>query len=328
MLRINDLKELCAGFSELNVVVLGDMMLDSYQWGKVQRISPEAPVPIIEINREEYRLGGAANVALNLASLGAKVMAIGVIGNGPNASRMQELFISSKLDSSGLIRDESRKTTIKTRIGAANQQIVRIDHEDTHYINPSVREKVLAKLQRHLRDSDVLIIEDYNKGLLSPELIRDTLAFCKNHQVRVSVDPKQKNFFAYAGVDIFKPNFLELQSNLGQHFETEDEFFVAARQLLQKMELVHLVVTRGSKGMYVFSVDQQPQHLPSSAREVFDVSGAGDTVISALSLAYAAGASIFEAADLASQAAGVVCGKMGTASASREEILEYIHAVR
>jgi len=328
MPKMPDFSGLCARFKDLNVVVLGDMMLDSYQWGKVQRISPEAPVPVIEINREEYRLGGAANAALNLGALGANVMAIGLIGNGPNGTKMQELFSTNHLDSSGLIKDASRKTTIKTRIGAANQQIVRIDHEDTHYLSPEIAALVKTKLERHLKAADMLIIEDYNKGLLSPELIAQVLQLCREQGIPVSVDPKQKNFFAYEGVDIFKPNYIELQSNLGQKFESEPEFFSAATALLERMGMKHLVVTRGSKGMYIFRKGVQALHLPSLAREVFDVSGAGDTVISALSLAYAAGAEIADAAAFASNAAGVVCGKMGTASASAAEILEYIHAAR
>jgi D-glycero-beta-D-manno-heptose-7-phosphate kinase len=325
---MQEISALCRKFSSLNVVVLGDMMLDSYQWGKVQRISPEAPVPIIEINMEEFRLGGAANVALNLSALGAHVMAIGLIGNGPNGKRMQELFIQNRLDSSGLIRDNSRKTTIKTRIGAANQQIVRIDIEDTHYLDESMRTQVLAKLQRHIAECDILVIEDYNKGLLSPELIAKTLDLCRMHKVPVAVDPKQKNFFAYEQVDIFKPNYIELQSNLGVKFESDSEFYAASFKLLKDMQIKHLVVTRGAKGMFIFSQAQEAIHLPSSAREVFDVSGAGDTVISALSLAYAAGAEIDSAAALATNAAGVVCGKMGTASTTTEELLEYMHAAR
>nr|HPI26671.1 PfkB family carbohydrate kinase [Candidatus Cloacimonadota bacterium] len=219
-------------------------------------------------------------------------------------------------------------TTIKTRIGAANQQIVRIDHEDTHYLSPEIAALVKTKLERHLKAADMLIIEDYNKGLLSPELIALVLQLCCEQGIPVSVDPKQKNFFAYEGVDIFKPNYIELQSNLGQKFESEPEFFAAAGALLERMGMKHLVVTRGSKGMYIFRKGVQALHLPSLAREVFDVSGAGDTVISALSLAYAAGAEIADAAAFASYAAGVVCGKMGTASASAAEILEYIHATR
>jgi D-beta-D-heptose 7-phosphate kinase/D-beta-D-heptose 1-phosphate adenosyltransferase len=227
-----------------------------------------------------------------------------------------------------LIKDASRKTAIKTRIGAANLQIVRIDHEDTHYLSPEIAALVKTKLERHLKAADMLIIEDYNKGLLSPELIAQVLQLCREQGIPVSVDPKQKNFFAYEGVDIFKPNYIELQSNLGQKFESEPEFFSAATALLERMGMKHLVVTRGSKGMYIFRRGVQALHLPSLAREVFDVSGAGDTVISALSLAYAAGAEIADAAAFASNAAGVVCGKMGTASASAAEILEYIHAAR
>lgn len=318
-----DITALSKRLPGIKAIVLGDMMLDSYQWGKVQRISPEAPVPVIEINHEEFRLGGAANVALNLKSLGAEVIAVGITGMDQTAKIMRKLFVQKGINPEGLIPVKGRKTTIKTRIGAANQQIVRIDIEDTSDVSEAVTETICGVLEKQLREADLLIIEDYNKGLLSEALIAKCLELCKKHKVPVAVDPKQKNFFCYKNVDIFKPNYLELQTNLGKRFEQDEDFFTAALALRNRLKCKYLVVTRGAKGMYIFSKNSEVQHLPSCAREVFDVSGAGDTVISALGMAYSSGADILSSASFANRAAGVVCGKMGTATATVKEILVY-----
>ena len=322
------MKDLIKKIWRKKVIVLGDMMLDSYQWGRVDRISPEAPVPIIAINKEEYRLGGAANVALNLTALGAEAYPIGVVGNGANAKTMRKLFKESKLDTDGLIQDKGRKTTIKTRILAVNQQIVRIDIEDSFWISEDIENEILGKITAQIKTADLMIIEDYNKGLLSERLIAETLKLCKEYKVPVAVDPKQKNFFAYQEVDIFKPNYLELQNNLGVKFESEDDFLEGATKSLDLLKCKYLVVTHGAKGMYIFSKDSCALHLPTYAREVYDVSGAGDTVISALALAYSAGATIKQAASFANHAAAVVCGKLGTATASSQEILASYEAKR
>lgn len=322
------MKDLIKKIWRKKVIVLGDMMLDSYQWGKVDRISPEAPVPIIAIDKEEYRLGGAANVALNLTALGAEAYPIGVVGSGTNAKTMRNLFKESKLDTDGLIQDKGRKTTIKTRILAVNQQIVRIDIEDSFWISEDIENEILGKITAQIKTADLMIIEDYNKGLLSERLIAETLKLCKEYEVPVAVDPKQKNFFAYQEVDIFKPNYLELQNNLGVKFESEEDFLEGATKSLDLLKCKYLVVTHGAKGMYIFSKDSCALHLPTYAREVYDVSGAGDTVISALALAYSAGATIKQAASFANHAAAVVCGKLGTATASSQEILASYEAKR
>lgn len=322
------MKDLIKKIWRKKVIVLGDMMLDSYQWGRVDRISPEAPVPIIAIDREEYRLGGAANVALNLTALGAQAYPIGVTGNERNAKEMRKLFKQHKLDTDGLIAEKGRKTTIKTRILAVNQQIARIDIEDSSWISQDTENEILGKIASQIKTADLMIIEDYNKGLLSEKLIGETLKLCKEYELPVAVDPKQKNFFAYQEVDIFKPNYLELQTNLGIKFESEADFLEGATQSLDLLKCKYLVVTHGAKGMYIFSKDMPTQHLPSYAREVYDVSGAGDTVISALALAYCAGADIKQAASFANHAAAVVCGKLGTATANSREILASYEAKR
>jgi D-beta-D-heptose 7-phosphate kinase/D-beta-D-heptose 1-phosphate adenosyltransferase len=321
-------KELIKKIRGKKAIVLGDMMLDSYQWGKVERISPEAPVPIIAIEKEEYRLGGASNVALNLAALGAVAYPIGVVGSGPNARILRKLFKQHKLDVNGLISEKGRKTTIKTRILAVNQQVVRIDIEDSSWISRATEDEVLSKITAQIKTADLMIIEDYNKGLMSERLIAETLKLCTAHKVPVAVDPKQKNFFSYHAVDIFKPNYLELQNNLGVKFDSDEDFFAGAAKSLELLNCKYLVVTHGAKGMYIFSKDSAALHLPTFAREVYDVSGAGDTVISALALAYSTGAQLKQAASFANHAAAVVCGKLGTATANSQEILASYEAHR
>lgn len=315
-------EEIIKGVAKQKAIIFGDMMLDSYLWGKVQRISPEAPVPVIEIEKEEYRPGGAANVALNITALGAKAYPIGIIGEDESARSLKKLFTDQNIETDGLIIDKTRKTTTKTRIGAANQQIVRIDIEDLHHPCGDVEKLIIAQLEKRVPQVGLLIVEDYNKGLFSEKIIAKMLELCKKHNVIVAVDPKQKNFFSYRGVDIFKPNYSELQTNLGRKFESEEDFHQGANEVLERLDCRYLVVTRGSKGMHIFSKDQPMRHLPSYAREVYDVSGAGDTVITALGLAYLAGADILSAATFANHAAGVVCGKLGTAFATPEEILK------
>ncbi|HNQ43737.1 MAG TPA: D-glycero-beta-D-manno-heptose-7-phosphate kinase [Candidatus Cloacimonadota bacterium] len=321
-----DFGETLLRIKALKVLVLGDMMLDCYQWGKVQRISAEAPVPVIEISSVEHRLGGAANVALNLAAIGAQVTPLGVLGKDDSARIFRKLFKRHNLPADGLIEVKGRKTTLKTRIGAANQQIVRIDIEDTDDITEPVQTLLLAKLESLIPQADLLIIEDYNKGLLTSTLIHNTLTLCRQHKVLVAVDPKQQNFFNYKGVDIFKPNFSEIETNLGLKLRTDEEFFHAAESLRKKMRLKNLVVTRGAHGLYVFG--SLRLHIPSYARDVYDVSGAGDTVISILASAFAASGDMSHAAICANHAAAVVCGKLGTAVATAEEILESIHDQR
>jgi rfaE bifunctional protein kinase chain/domain len=316
------IRELLAKFGKQRVLVLGDIMLDHYIWGKVERISAEAPVPVLEAQKEEFRLGGAANAALNVKSLGGKAILLGVTGRDSAAQDLKRLMECKGLATDGLIDDPDRKTTLKTRIVATNQQIVRIDRETQIDLENEARTALLDSLRRLLPNCQALIIEDYNKGVLTGEVISGALELAKSLGIPVAVDPKHRNFRQYRGVDIFKPNFRELQDILDMEFESEDEFQVAASQLRGEMQIKNLIVTRGSLGMYVFDGGKQARHLPTAAREVFDVSGAGDTVISALTLAYVSGADIHLAAKVANHAAGVACGKVGTASVNPDELLK------
>ena len=322
------IRELLAKFGKQRVLVLGDIMLDHYIWGKVERISAEAPVPVLEVQKEEFRLGGAANAALNVKSLGGEAILLGVTGRDSAAQDLKQLMECKGLATDGLIADPDRKTTLKTRIVATNQQIVRIDRETQIDLGNEARTALLDSLRRLLPNCQALIIEDYNKGVLTREVISGALELAASLRIPVAVDPKHRNFRQYRGVDIFKPNFRELQDILDMEFESEDEFQVAASQLRGEMQIKNLIVTRGSLGMYVFDGGKQARHLPTAAREVFDVSGAGDTVISALTLAYVSGADIHLAAKVANHAAGVACGKVGTASVNPDELLKSYNGQR
>jgi rfaE bifunctional protein kinase chain/domain len=317
---MKDLNKILLGFVSRRILVLGDVMLDHYIWGKVDRISPEAPVPVLDMQKEEYRLGGAANVALNLKALGAKVYICGVIGNDDAGRQVKELLTRQEIDASAIITDKKRPTTLKTRIGAVNQQIVRIDHENREDISKTLETAIIRAINKTLPMVDAVIIEDYNKGLLTELIIYETVKNAGKLGKMIAVDPKQKNFFNYKKVDVFKPNYGEMQKNLGLIFESEAEFDKQAKLLKDRIKCKYLVVTRGEKGLHIYTDDSKVHQIPTFAREVFDVSGAGDTVISALTLALCEGCDIRMAAIIANHAAGVVCGKIGTAVATIDEI--------
>ncbi len=318
--------DLLNSFSTKKILVIGDLMLDHYVWGEVRRISPEAPVPVLEAKSEEYRPGGAANVALNLKALGADPVLLGVLGDDPAAAQLVQSLTDAGILCDNLIKSRERKTSLKTRMNAVNQQILRIDHEDCRMIDSALETRVKESFVRALPDCAAVIIEDYNKGLLSASLIGDLISEAGKAGVPVAVDPKHENFFSYTSVDIFKPNYSELIAKLPARPDTEEDFIKMAEELRGTMKIKHLVVTRGAKGLTIISDNGRIHQMPTFAREVYDVTGAGDTVISVLSLAYACGRDILEAATLANHAAGVVCGKKGTATASIAEIMASIQA--
>ena len=308
-------------FKGKRILILGDVMLDQYVWGKVERISAEAPVPVLEAKNEELRLGGAANVALNIHSLGGTPLLVGVTGADQAGTNLAELLEKNGISSAGLVSDPDRGTTRKKRIGAANQQIVRIDYENRDDLSDPIRAEVLNKTLQQLQNCDALIFQDYEKGLLSEPLILEVLQAAREHKIPVAVDPKLKNFPAYAGVDIFKPNYHEFQAIKATIFDSDEDFFRSAVALREELNFKNLIVTRSSLGMYIFNGEKEPRRIPTMAREVFDPSGAGDTVISALTLAWTCGANIDVAAELANHAAGVVCGIKGTASVTPQQVL-------
>lgn len=306
-----------------HIVVIGDLMIDRYVWGSVNRISPEAPVPVVEVTHESERLGGAANVGSNIVSLGGRCTLIGVSGNDSNADVLRKLIGELKMNSSGVITDNSRMTTVKTRVIAQNQHVVRIDNEQKHDISSDITDQILSYLERDIQAIDGIILEDYNKGVLTKELIQRVIELANKHNKLITVDPKLNHFFEYKNVSVFKPNLKEISEGLGRNIKSESEVMSAGRELQKRLNAKHVLITRSEKGMSLFSGNTDYFHIPTHAREVADVSGAGDTVIATLTLALAGGATPEEASSLSNLGGGLVVGEVGIVPASPEKIIEF-----
>ncbi|MGQ9806043.1 MAG: D-glycero-beta-D-manno-heptose-7-phosphate kinase [Chlorobiales bacterium] len=315
-----NLELLFQSFEKKHVAVIGDVMLDKYIFGKVERVSPEAPVPVIDVSSQSYRLGGAANVATNLRSLGATAMLFGVIGDDDDgvilASQLNKEFLSVDF----LVTEHTRPTTTKTRVIAQNHHIVRIDSETRKPISSTTERTILTLLSEQFHQLDAIIFEDYNKGVLTTSLIKKIIALAKKHDVPVTVDPKKDNFFEYKHATVFKPNLKEISDAFGRKFTNSDGDATLACEMLQKkIKAKNIVLTRSEKGMTVFN--GKAEHIPSMALEVADVSGAGDTVIATLTLALASGLDVTTAAKVANLAAGVVCAEVGAVAVDKQKLL-------
>ncbi len=317
------LQKIVQQFSDQPILVVGDLMLDRYVWGRVERISPEAPVPVVEVVKETVHLGGAANVAYNLAILRARPLLVGVVGSDEAGDRLVEELHRQKISSEGIVRDEGRATTIKTRIIAHNQQVCRTDREDKTPLSQGTVDQITSAYQTLLEQVKGMIISDYAKGALSLALVVDLIQEAREAKKFLAVDPKAGDFSVYRGASIVTPNKKEAVRASGVEIVDEASFIQAGEKLLEVIAAEYLLITRGEEGMTLFD-GKEHSHIPTVAREVFDVSGAGDTVIASLTLAVAAGASIRDAAILANHAAGVAVGKLGTAAATGEEILSSI----
>ena len=313
MVQISEkwLDELFTGSRSKTIAVVGDIMLDRYIWGAVSRISPEAPVPVVEVESESARLGGAANVAHNIHSLGGKGLLVGVAGNDASAEQLERLLQSEGCSTEGIIRDGTRPTTVKTRIIAHSQHVARVDRESRTEVAASLRNKMVAFLRDRIGEIDAIILEDYNKGVVDKNLIADVVALGKEYGKIVTADPKFNNFFEYKNVTVFKPNLKETEEALGVKLRSPAEVEQAGRGIVGRLGAQYVLLTQGEKGMSLFDGSGTIYHVPGRARHVADVSGAGDTVIATLSLALAGGASAQEAATLANYAGGVVCGEVG-----------------
>jgi D-glycero-beta-D-manno-heptose-7-phosphate kinase len=326
MIRISEerLKVLYSAFSGKRIAIVGDMMLDCYFWGEVKRISPEAPVPVVEVDNEFYRFGGAANVALNILKLGGIPFPVGIIGYDSYGSTFTALVKENKISSDGLLIDDTRTTTAKTRVIAHNQHVVRIDKECKQYISSRMAEKILNYIKENLSAFDAIILQDYNKGVLTPELIRDIIKAANDKDILITVDPKFNNFFEYKNVTVFKPNRKEAEDVLGMRIGNDKDVSAAGFSLLRKLNARYVLLTLGEEGISVFEKDQPLKRMPTKARKVADVSGAGDTVIATLTLALAAGADIVEASYLANYAGGIVCEEVGIVPIEREKLFSTI----
>lgn len=314
-------------FGDRNILVIGDLILDHYIWGTVCRISPEAPVPVVEVTRESFMLGGAANVANNIVSMGGKAAVIGISGRDTAGKTLIGMLTEKGVDCNGVFL-ENRPTTVKTRVIAHNQQVVRFDREDSKYVGGKILKGVVDHIKSVSARYDAVILSDYKKGMVSRELIEGILRKSKSgKQGRssaerfVAVDPKIGHFDLYRGVSLITPNVMEASSGSGVEIRDEKTLLQAGRVLMRKLGCAAVLVTRGEQGMSLFE-RKGVTHIPTVARKVYDVTGAGDTVISAFTLAHVSGASMEEAAILANHAAGVVVGEVGTAVASPEQMVE------
>jgi len=312
------LDEIYERFNNKRIFVIGDLMLDVYIWGKVGRISPEAPVPIVEVEEESYRFGGAANVGMNIKSLGGIPILVGVIGYDREGTVIDALIKENNIERDGVFYDEDRPTTVKTRIIAHNQHVVRIDKEDRSEISSDLENKILQFIQQRKNEIDGIILQDYNKGVLTKSLIKQVIDFASQNNILITVDPKFDNFFEYRNVTVFKPNRKETEDALGFKLDSEERVLEAGQQLKEKLNPEYLLLTRGEKGMTLFSKNGDVHTIPTRARKVADVSGAGDTVIATITMALAAGAEIEEASTIANLAAGLVCEEVGVVPINRE----------
>jgi len=331
------LKQIIKKLKEPRILVIGDLILDEYIWGKVERISPEAPVPVVWANKLTHVPGGAANVANNIRAYDADVYLAGVIGTDKNAQVLLAELKKNKINTKGIFEVADRYTTVKSRIIAGHQQIVRVDWEHTEPLSQDTTRRIFNFIKNNIDGFDAIIIEDYGKGVINAQLLEGVILLAQAHKKIVTVDPKEDHFQYYRGVTAITPNRKELENavrNLkikdsknklkldSDKLFTDKDIDAAGKQILEYLGLESLLVTLGEQGMKLFEKGGRMTHIPTVAQEVFDVSGAGDTVISTFTLGLCAGASKLDAAHIANYAAGIVVGKIGTATTSSDELLE------
>lgn len=317
--------EILAAFRTKRILVIGDVMIDAYMLGKVHRISPEAPVPIISLGKEEQRLGGAANVALNLQSLGAIPIICSVVGKDKKGDDLTDLLDSLELSANGILKSSERVTTVKTRVIGNNQHLLRIDAEDTHALSVAEETDFLEKIRAVLAEKtiDAIIFEDYNKGVLTPKVIREVIQWASEKNIPTTVDPKKDNFLAYKGVTLFKPNLKELKEGIGIDcsYQQRELFNQAVGQLEKELNNEITFVTLSEHGVFI-KKDKDDYHTPAHFRNIADVSGAGDTVISVATLCLTADLSIESIAELSNLAGGLVCERSGVVSIEPDQLIQ------
>jgi D-glycero-beta-D-manno-heptose-7-phosphate kinase len=319
-----NIEKILKGFSGKTVLVLGDVMLDEFIWGKVARISPEAPVPVVDVIDETYRLGGAGNVAANIQSLDGTPVPIGIVGSDAAAARIIELLTKAGIETNGLIRAD-RPTTVKTRIIAHNQQVVRADRESRRPLSQESNARLAELFLEYLPRAACVLVSDYDKGVVNPDVLSAILPETRAAGIPVFLDPKVNHAGCYQPITVITPNHREAGLLTGITIDSTDALEEAGRKLLERFKCDYALITRGEEGMSLFD-GAGSRHLPTFAREVFDVTGAGDTVIATLALAYAGGATMEEAAVLANHAAGIAVGKVGTATVNRSELRDGFEA--
>lgn len=326
-----DFEKLFQDFTKQKVAVIGDVMLDTYWWGNVDRISPEAPVPVVAVTKKEQRIGGAGNVALNIASLGAVVHMLSVLGKDEDGEQLTGLLQQNNINTKYLVQSEQRITTNKIRIISRNQHMMRLDAEMANDMPADDEDRLLYAFENYIaaENPTIVILEDYNKGILTENVIKRIIALCKKHQILMAVDPKRKNFFAYEGVDIFKPNLKEVKDGLNIIRDEINISVLKDMHLLLQEKLKHRIslITLSEKGVFYAQhpVDQQENEasiIPTHIRSIADVSGAGDTVIAVAALVYAATADAKLMAEMANIAGGLVCEEVGTVAINKQLLIE------
>jgi D-beta-D-heptose 7-phosphate kinase/D-beta-D-heptose 1-phosphate adenosyltransferase len=315
------MKNLFKKISGTGILIIGDIMADQFIWGNVERISPEAPVPVVEVTKENFLLGGAANVAHNIASLGGRVFITGVVGYDDMGNTLKKNLLEKGIPTDGILEEHDRATTVKTRIYAHDQQVVRFDKETKYEISKSIRSRMLDYVRSCLPRVKAIILSDYCKGVVTKNLLKKLLELTAS-KVFISVDPKIGHFDFYKGAHFITPNVHEASYGSGIKIIDELTLKKAGNALLSRFRTRAILITRGDKGMTLFEKGGRITHIPTLAKEVYDVTGAGDTVIAAFTLYHASGADLTEAADFANHAAGIVVGERGTAVVTREEISE------
>lgn len=324
-MKSTEIQRIFDSFNNFQILIIGDVMIDAYLWGKVERISPEAPIPIITCTKKENRLGGAANVALNIKSLGAKPLLCSVIGNDEKAEVFFERLQFRSIDNQGIIVSKERKTTVKTRIISNNQHLLRVDEEDDEYISSDLEQELLNKIQSLISNQkiDAILFEDYDKGIITPFIIEKTVELANKNNIPTLVDPKKRNFNHYRNITLFKPNFREITDGLKVEIKKGDFEALSriANTLHKERQIDKILITLSELGVYIS--DNGKYHIiPAEVREVVDVSGAGDTLISIAALCLAAGLPSREIAVIANLAGGLVCEKVGVVPVDKEELLE------
>ena len=311
-------------FEGAKIMVVGDLIVDEYIWGNVQRISPEAPVPVVHVRDEGLKLGGAANVVNNLRTLGAQVLVCGVAGNDVHGRWLKQAIESAGMPGDGIVIDPSRPTTLKSRVIAHSQQVVRIDREDTSPMSPEKVEAICGYLEKHASGVRGILVSDYAKGVVVEPVMDKIREIARRYELVVTTDPKSSRYEIYRGVTALTPNHKEASQASGIEIRTEEDLKRAGRKLLSELDCRILLITRGEHGMSLFSEGEEDLHIPTVARRVYDVTGAGDTVISVFTLGLCAGASPPEAAHIANIAAGIVVGEVGTATVTTEQIRQVL----
>lgn len=319
------LAKIINAFKGKKILIVGDIILDRYLFGKVNRISPEAPVPVVEVQDESFLLGGATNVANNIAALGGMASIAGIVGKDTAGRVLKGLLEERSINTEGLIED-NRPTSVKTRVIAHNQQVVRFDREDKKRLEGKNLINLASYIKKALKEHDAVIVSDYKKGVISSSLIETIVKYAKPKNIFVAVDPKVGHFHFYKNVSLITPNLMEAAQGSGVEIKDDKSLLKAGRTLLNKLSCKSVLITRSEEGMSLFEKGKNQEikttHIPTAAKKVFDVTGAGDTVIAAITLAQAAGASLYEAAVIANHAAGIVVGEVGTAVVTPDALLQ------